>query len=48
MYLLNRLGRFLSCDGDDDGSLICNEKSFDVGVNSFAFVVISNLVTLKD
>ena len=42
MYLLNRLGRLLSCDGDDDESLICNEKSFDVGVNSFAFVALKD------
>lgn len=38
-YLLNRLGRFLTCNHYYDENLTCNEKSFDVGVNSFAFIL---------
>lgn len=44
-YLLNRLGRFFTCDARYDENLICNEKSFDVGVNSFALIVIVTFAT---
>jgi hypothetical protein len=43
-WLQNRLQRFLICDGFDNEKLICNEKSFDKGINSFAFMVIVTFI----
>lgn len=44
-YLLKRLARFLDCGSYYDENLICNEKSFDLVVNSFALIVIVTFAT---